>query len=193
MLPLDDALVAVAFAQSTLAQTAPTLSGPTANPFAVLTFLAAPAILTNAAGLLTLSTANRLARASDRARIASTALLHLADAEDPLAKLHEGDFQLASRRAELLVRALRTLYLASGSFAAGTCVALIGAFASYFGVPRLVSVAEALTIAAAVLGVGAIVVGSIVLVRETRIALQALASQHAAITRWRATRPNGRG
>ena len=41
---------------------------PQTNPFAVLSLIVAPAILTNAASVLVMSTSNRLARAIDRAR-----------------------------------------------------------------------------------------------------------------------------
>ena len=39
-----------------------------ANPFAALSLIVAPAILTNASSILAMSTSNRLARAADRAR-----------------------------------------------------------------------------------------------------------------------------
>jgi len=38
------------------------------NPFAILSFIVAPAVLTNASSVLSMSTTNRLARAVDRAR-----------------------------------------------------------------------------------------------------------------------------
>ncbi len=38
------------------------------NPFAVLSLIVAPAILTNASSVLIMSTSNRLARGADRAR-----------------------------------------------------------------------------------------------------------------------------
>src|SRR3954468_11632326 len=38
------------------------------NPFAILTFIAAPAILTNASSVLALGTSNRFARTIDRMR-----------------------------------------------------------------------------------------------------------------------------
>jgi hypothetical protein len=40
----------------------------TTNPFAVLSLIVAPAILTNASCVLVMSTSNRLARVVDRAR-----------------------------------------------------------------------------------------------------------------------------
>ena len=52
---------------------------PELNPFAVLSWIIAPALLTNACTLLILSTANRLARAVDRAQelFADDALHHI--------------------------------------------------------------------------------------------------------------------
>src|SRR5882672_7907964 len=44
------------------------------NPFAVLSFIVAPAVLTNASSVLILSTSNRLARAVDRTRALSREL-----------------------------------------------------------------------------------------------------------------------
>ncbi len=83
------------------------------NPFAVLSFLAAPAILTNASTLLALGTSNRLARASDRARLAATAILAAPDPKDDASVLQHKDFQCATRRAQLLVTALRMFYAAA--------------------------------------------------------------------------------
>jgi hypothetical protein len=47
---------------------------PQDNPFAALSFIVAPAVLTNASSVLALSTSNRLARAVDRARALTTEL-----------------------------------------------------------------------------------------------------------------------
>ena len=51
-----------------LADVAPAAGAATDNPYAVLTLIAAPAILTNASSVLALSTSNRFARAVDRQR-----------------------------------------------------------------------------------------------------------------------------
>ena len=155
------------------------------NPFAVLTFLAAPAILTNGSAVLVLSTSNRLARAADRARAAAAIVLDSKDASDRTsANLLE--FQLATRRAELLLVGLRRFYLAAGSFAGGTCVALLGSFAGYFHLPGVPLVTQVLTSCLVVLGVGALVAGSVTLVRETRLALNSLGNVHVQLTKWRA-------
>lgn len=160
----------------------------TDNPFAVLSFLAAPAILTNACTVLALGTSNRLARAADRARTASAAILAMDTPSDPLAVLQHKDFQIATRRAVMLVRALRHFYFAAGSFAAGTCVALVGAFSSHLGLHSLDTISQMLTMLIAIVGMIALVTGALQLVAETRLALRALDEHHAAITQWRATK-----
>lgn len=160
----------------------------TDNAFAVLSFLAAPAILTNASTVLALGTSNRLARASDRARLAATSIVSSTTADDPLIQFQQQDFQNSTRRAILLVHALRKFYLAAGGFAAGTCVALVGAIADYFKLHTLAISAQAGMILCALLGVGGLVHGSIILLRETQMALRSLDQQHAAITTWRASR-----
>lgn len=158
------------------------------NPFALLTFLAAPAILTNASTLLALSTSNRLARAADRARTAAAAAIS-GSAHDPiLTELNEKDFETASRRARLLVSALATVYLAIGCFSTGTLVSLIGAFAGYFEISWAVVAAQMATIGAVVVGVISLASAALRLVGETRLALRVIDQHHAAMTRWRATR-----
>jgi hypothetical protein len=158
----------------------------TDNPFAVLSFLAAPAILTNATTLLAMSTSNRLARASDRARAASAIILAQKDGVDEFAGLYQRDFQSATRRAMMLVSALRMFYLSAGCFAAGTCIALFGAFAAKFQYTRLDTTMQILTMTVATVGMFSMVAGALQLVRETRMALKSLDDHHAAITRWRA-------
>lgn len=157
------------------------------SPFVVLTFLAAPAILTNASTVLALSTANRLARASDRARIAAAAIVGTSNPDDPMVRFQQAEFQLSTRRAMLLIAALRRFYLAAGCFAAGTCVALVGAFINYMGVHALDIVTQIGTVLIACAGVGGLVHGALTLLRETHIAIDTLEQQHAAITTWRAT------
>src|SRR5712691_5067756 len=99
---------------------------PQANPFAVLSLIVAPAILTNASSVLAMSTSNRLARAVDRARELARQLDHdgnKAEPEDPR-RLHE--LLTNETRAELLLRVLRSFYIALGGFAAPTLVSLVG-------------------------------------------------------------------
>lgn len=155
------------------------------NPFAVLTFLAAPAVLTNASTVLALGTANRLARAADRARLLSNQLLSSTNATDPAAALQAKDFDHALQRSKLFVRALRSFYFAAGSFAAGTCVSLIGATGGFFDLHWLVLAGQALTLIMAAAGVIAIVKGATLLVFETRLAIRVLDDEDEAIQAWK--------
>jgi len=54
----------------------------TNNPFAVLTFIAAPALLTNATSVLVLSTANRMLRTRDRMRELLISLVNIREEVD---------------------------------------------------------------------------------------------------------------
>lgn len=159
------------------------MAGLTDNPFAVFSFLAAPAILTNASTVLALGTSNRLARASDRARLLSSQLLGGKGHTAAEARIAHVDFRNALRRARLLVRALRSFYLAAGSFAGGTCASLVGAVAAYFSLRTTATVTEIVALVSAVVGVSALVAGTLILVVETRHALQSLGSLRDEIDR----------
>lgn len=159
----------------------------TDSPFVYLSFLAAPALLTNASTLLALGTSNRLARAADRARAAAAAIVAARNPEDPLVRLQQQEFAAASRRAQLLIVSLRRTYLAAGCFAAGTCIALIGAFANYLGFHAIDTVTQVSTVVFAITGVGGLVHGSITLLYETQIALRVLEHQEEAIRAWQST------
>ena len=118
-----------------------------ANPFAILTFIAAPAILINASSVMALGTGNRFARAVDRARnLAAQAADSRADPETRMRVLRQLGF--AERRALLLVRTLTAFYVSVGSFAAASLGALLGAICTALGqevlrhVSRMLSTAE---------------------------------------------------
>jgi cytochrome bd-type quinol oxidase subunit 1 len=154
------------------------------NPFAALTFIAAPALLTNASSLLLLGTTNRLARAVDRVRALAAQLDHLAGSDNRLARIELDLMVLAEQRVRIIVRAMTAFYLAVGSFAFGTMLALVGA--------ALVSPSHAdartwvlrLTIGACVIGVAAIMSGSLALVFESRITFRIL-TEEAGLVRKR--------
>jgi len=95
------------------------------NPFAVLTLIAAPALLTNAASLLAMSTVNRILRASDRMRALSKDL----ESEETSDKSHRLLVQVnrTEKQALILLRALRSIYIALGCFAAASFISVIGA------------------------------------------------------------------
>lgn len=154
---------------------------PDSNPFEVLSLFVAPAILTNAASLLTMSTANRLARAVDRARELAKQLENAADLTTPAAVRRLTELTSAEQRATLLVTSLQRFYVAMGGFALATLVSLVGAVLAPVAGEVVVASLEVAGVAAAVVAVGGLVQGSITLVRETRIALNVLQERAAQI------------
>jgi len=148
----------------------------TETPFAVLTLIAAPAVFTNASSVLTLGTGNRLARVVDRTRVIAREMeANPAAAES--AHLWVRHLDRLERRGALLLRAMRSFYAAIGAFAAASLVALLGASlaASNYHLP-LQAVAWLSFFAGAVGFVG-LVVGCVVLVSETRLALQSMTEE----------------
>jgi hypothetical protein len=158
---------------------------PSTNPFAVLSLIVAPAILTNASSVLAMSTSNRLARAVDRARELSKLLEESANLASPEATRRLDELSAAEQRAMLLLRALRSFYFGLGGFASAALVSLLGAISIATGTPVIAPVLETVAAVVGIFAVGALVNGCLLLVRETRIAVQAL-QQRAASVRERA-------
>jgi cytochrome bd-type quinol oxidase subunit 1 len=161
--------------------TAALMGGP--NPFAALTFIAAPALLTNASSLLLLGTTNRLARAVDRVRALASQLEHLAGADNRLAQIELDLMALAEQRVRIIVRAMTAFYLAVGSFAFGTMLALIGAALVAPSHDDARTWVLRLTIGACVIGVAAIMSGSLALVFESRITFRILTEEAGLVRR----------
>jgi hypothetical protein len=153
----------------------------TSSPFAALSLIVAPAILTNACSVLIMSTSNRVARAVDLAREVGRELDALPPDEltsDSRAWMSE--MAAAHTRSVLLVRALRAVYTALGGFSSATLVALLGVvFAARLPEPAR-SLIELLAVLAGAVGVGGIVWAAVLLLRETRIAVTALELRFAA-------------
>jgi hypothetical protein len=160
------------------------------NPFAALSLIVAPAILTNAASVLAMSTSNRLARAVDRARDLARQLEadehHTLgpDAEREQARRLD-ELTATEQRTVMLLHVLQTFYLALGGFASATLVSLFGAVMASFGRGMFVIGLEVLAMLAGIVGVGSLVRGSILLIRETSIAVRVI-SERAASARARA-------
>ena len=78
------------------------------NPFAVLTAVVAPAILTNACSVLCLGTGNRIARVVDRTRVitAEIASLEVGTSEY---QVRLSQLERLQVRAQLLLKALSTI------------------------------------------------------------------------------------
>jgi hypothetical protein len=149
------------------------------NPFGILTFIVAPAILTNASSVMALGTSNRFARAIDRARALSLQVKGKEPDADPEIALRLRQLRVAERRALFLVRALTAFYVSVGSFAAASLVALLGAILAVAHAELLHQVTRVVAISAGVAGVGGLVTGSGLLVWETRMALRILREETA--------------
>ncbi|WP_373652394.1 MULTISPECIES: DUF2721 domain-containing protein [unclassified Schlesneria] len=147
------------------------------NPFAVLSLIVAPAILTNATSVLIMSTSNRLARSVDRARELSKQLEETTRYESEDAQRRLREVNAAKRRALLLLHALRSLYLALGAFASSAFVSLLGAVTAPAQLAVLVITMEIAAVIAGMVAVGAMVYGTVLLLRETKIAVRVISER----------------
>jgi hypothetical protein len=98
----------------------------TQSPFAALTFIAAPALLTNASSVLALSTINRMLRTRDRMQELFAKSEAGGQSRPEAARLIE-QVNRVERQATLLLRALHSIYVALAAFACSTLVTLLGA------------------------------------------------------------------
>ena len=148
-----------------------------ANPFGILTFIVAPAILTNASSVNALATSNRLGRATDRARQISTLLETLKKDSDPWRTVNLEILALAERRIKSLVRAMTCFYAAIGSFASASLVSLFGSvfFVAQWQICGIA--AMGLSLLVGVIGVGGLAYGSALLVFETRVTLRSVSME----------------
>lgn len=151
----------------------------TDNPFAVLTTVVAPAVLTNACSVLCLGTSNRIARVVDRSRVVATELATMA-AESPDRGHWEKQLENLRARARHLFWALRLLYAALGAFAAAALVAVLGSASTLLdGLDNGWSfrVAATIGLAAGTVGVGGLIAGCMLMVHEVRLALKYIAEE----------------
>ena len=147
------------------------------NPFAALSLIVAPAILTNASSVLVMSTSNRLARAVDRARDLSKQLEADGALATPEAERRLDELAKTEQRVLLLLRGLRCFYASLGAFASATLISLIGAVLVPIGADTAIQVLEVAGVAAGLFAVTGISYGSALLMRETRIAVQVLGNR----------------
>ena len=152
------------------------------NPFAILTFISAPAVLTNASCVLLFGTGNRYGRAIDRVH-------ELVDVVEGKASLDEGEQRLrirqlsaAETRTLLIVRALTCFYSAAAGFVATTLVSLIGAVLVSTGVRHGVGFSFALAFVTGSCAVLAVIAGAIMLARETRFSFHVLLQEKLFLT-----------
>jgi hypothetical protein len=143
------------------------------SPFAALTIIGAPAILTNASALLCLGTSNRLARIVDRSRVLAAELGHI-EPGSALADRYRSHLARLKGRAHLLMRALRLFTASIGSFAAAALISVIGALLAARASEIVWESTAALSLLSGTAGVAGLVLGSALVVRETQLAVQFL-------------------
>ncbi|HQZ19065.1 MAG TPA: DUF2721 domain-containing protein [Vicinamibacteria bacterium] len=153
---------------------------PDANPFAALSLIVAPAIMTNACTVLAMSTSNRLARTADRARELSREIEGPEVVADDVAARRSRDLGVAEARSLLLLRALRSVYVALTGFSIATLASLLGATFVASGQSFVTMTLESAAILAGALAVASLVYASVLLVRETRLAVASLQERAAA-------------
>lgn len=139
---------------------------------AILTSMIMPAVLISACGTLILSTSNRLGRVVDRVRKISETMEQLAHATEPVDLLAERRTVLVHqltdliKRAQLLQRALRSLYLSVCAFVT-TSVAI--------GVIRFSDESYSwISVALGLVGTALLFYVSVLLIAEARLAATTL-------------------
>jgi Protein of unknown function (DUF2721) len=146
------------------------------SPFAPLTLVVAPALLTNASSVLAMSTVNRMVRAHER--------MHGFFAKSEAGELSDfftAQVDRVEKQAALLLRALHSIYIALAAFACATLVTLLGAeLISVAGALSLRAVAS-LGIALGFVGVGGLVVACLNLFRATHISVLNIRDEAATI------------
>ena len=157
------------------------------SPFAVLTLIAAPALLTNASSVLAMSTINRMLRTRDRMRE-----LYLQSESDKVTGPESHRLVEVVNRVEaqavLLLRALNSIYVALGAFVSATLVTLLGASLSGFEDALWFRLLAGLGLALGLVGVGGLVTGSLHLLHATRISLVNIREEAQFIRRHEAQR-----
>jgi hypothetical protein len=155
------------------------MTGLETNPFAILTFMAAPAILTNASSVLALGTSNRFARNIDRARVLIRLIEGKGATQDAEAAMQRRLLGWMELRSGLLVRALTCFYFAIGSFAAGSLTSLLGASVAPLGHGWLLMPILVVALVTGIAGLLGLIIGGTLLVRETRLALRTIHEEAA--------------
>jgi hypothetical protein len=150
----------------------------TQNPFAVLTFIAAPAILTNATSVLAMSTINRMLRSRER--------MHQMLTESDSPTLYRGldvveQVNRVEQQGVLLLRALHWIYSALGAFTAASLVSLLGAVAGPLGQERVLNFLIAAGLLLGITGVAGVIAGCVFLFHATRLSLLNIREEAALI------------
>jgi Protein of unknown function (DUF2721)/Protein of unknown function (DUF3040) len=148
------------------------------NPFAVLTFIAAPALLTNASCVLALSTINRMLRTRDMMR----ELLRESESRvHPYDPKFVNQVNRVEQQAVLLLSSLRWIYVALGAFVAATLVTLLGAVAGQSGSEFAMHIVIAVGLVLGAIGVIGLIGGCVNLFHATQLSLINIHEEAATI------------
>jgi hypothetical protein len=153
-------------------QFSPSVSGP----FAVLTAIVAPAVLSSACSILTLATGNRLGRVVDRTRVLADELAGLEEASAEH-KAWAVQLECLQTRARMLLKALRLFYATLGLFASAALVSVIGSIGAYFSLKFVFDIAAFLAMLSSTCAVIGLAYGCAAMVNETRLAVHNLAEE----------------
>jgi hypothetical protein len=146
----------------------------------MLSLIAAPAVLTNAASVLALSTSNRFLRASERMRSLSVRLESEVKSLDA-ARLLLVQVSRVEKQAVLLLSALKAIYVALGSFAGASLISIVGAGLASSPFQLAFQSAVVLALAVGFAGAGGLIWGCLNLFRATRISMLNISDEAALI------------
>jgi hypothetical protein len=153
------------------------------TPLAILSFFVAPAVLTNASSVLTLTTSNRFARAMDRARSLLSQIEGREKDPDDGVQLRIRLLHSVEQRARFLVRALNAYYLAVAPFGVGSLASLVGAVLQSAGAPGAETAAFGIAFGGGAVGVGSLIYGSSLLFLEARLTLSIIGTESSFVAR----------
>jgi hypothetical protein len=151
------------------------------NPFTLLSLIAAPAVMTNAASVLALSTSNRFLRASERMR--AIAGRYDESHSDAVRALLVKQLTRVERQAAMLLNALRAAYVAIGSFVSASLISILGAGVAASSLHAAFPFLAGLALVAGVVGAAGIVWACVNLLGATRLALLNMSEEAEQIHR----------
>lgn len=150
------------------------------SPFTLVTLIAAPALLTNSASVLALSTINRMLQTRDRMKDLFNESATAGKSETEVKHLLD-QVNRAEKQALLLLRALLSIYVSLGAFISATLVTLVGA-----GLAPLVGAVwfhllAGLGLVLGFVGVGGVVFGCVNLFHTTQMSVISVQREAALI------------
>lgn len=147
------------------------LTSITQNPFAIITIIGAPAILTNASSILGLTTSGRLMRSLDTISQIEKKLDDPVN-EGPVRDIYLAQARLAQRQSRHFLWAMKASYASLAAFAFSCFLALIGSVLLLFSVRELANLISLLSLASGSFGVLGLVWSSVELIVASQLTLK---------------------